>query len=50
MVVAISAMTHNSDVSKCYEAGMDRFLNKPPDMKKLRDTILEMFPEFSNLD
>jgi len=43
-IVAITASVLKEEIDKCFAAGMDDFLPKPLEMKKLKDMLLKWMP------
>jgi CheY-like chemotaxis protein len=43
MIVALSAMTHKTEIEKGAKCGMDEFLTKPPEIDRLRFVLGKRF-------
>jgi CheY-like chemotaxis protein len=44
-VIALTASAMQSDRERCLEAGMDDYLSKPIDVKRLREVVQRFMPE-----
>lgn len=42
-IVALSAMTHKSEIEKGAQCGMDEFLTKPPEIDRLKFVLGKRF-------
>lgn len=45
MIVALSAMTHKTEIEKGAKCGMDEFLTKPPEIDRLRSVLGKIFTQ-----
>ena len=49
-IIALSAASYQSDIEKCLEAGMNAHLNKPINVNKLANTILQFWQTRKSLE